>query len=323
MSSEIFPKRTLSIKTVTFTKALSFFLAIIYGSFIVISLQLQFFLGSGDINSYIHFFDEAGNDASVVTIRGDYAFRIAVFWLTEFFDITTISVLSYMAFAISSVIFYLYSINIRSQKYLIYILPLFLMVFFTPNVQVLFSSGIRSGIAFAILMLGFVSFKGLNRYILFFLASAVHLSMLPIISLYFLFKFLNNKRIKTPFIFSIIALLVGSFVIAIGSTRVHFVDVVSASIAYNLIIFYVALLIIFINKKALKDVYGFMSVGLILIYLMGLTIDASFIRYVGNAIILYLFFLIKRGEIGTIQTFSFGYSPFFLLTLYYSIANWF
>ena len=93
------------------TKALSFFLAIIYGSFIVISLQLQFFLGSGDINSYIHFFDEAGNDASVVTIRGDYAFRIAVFWLTEFFDITTISVLSYMAFAISSVIFYLYSIK--------------------------------------------------------------------------------------------------------------------------------------------------------------------------------------------------------------------
>ena len=203
MSSEIFPKRTLSIKTVTFTKALSFFLAIIYGSFIVISLQLQFFLGSGDINSYIHFFDEAGNDASVVTIRGDYAFRIAVFWLTEFFDITTISVLSYMAFAISSVIFYLYSINVRSQRYLIYILPLFLMVFFTPNVQVLFSSGIRSGIAFAILMLGFVSFKGLNRYILFFLASAVHLSMLPIISLYFLFNFLNNKRIKTPFIFSI------------------------------------------------------------------------------------------------------------------------
>ena len=111
MSSEIFSKRTLSIKTVTFTKAISFFLAIIYGSFIVISLQLQFFLGSGDINSYIHFFDEAGNDASVVTIRGDYAFRIAVFWLTEFFDITTISVLSYMAFAISSVIFYLYSIN--------------------------------------------------------------------------------------------------------------------------------------------------------------------------------------------------------------------
>ena len=38
---------------------------------------------------------------------------------------------------------------------------------------------------------------------------------------------------------------------------------------------------------------------------------------------LYLFFLIKRGEVGTIQTFSFGYSPFFILTLYYSIANWF
>ncbi len=321
MGSEIYPKRTLSIKTETFTRVLSFFFAIIYGSFIVISLQLQYALGSGDIHSYVHFFE--GNDESILTIRGDYAFRLAVFWLTAFFDITVISVLSYMAFAISFVIFYLYLINIRSQKYLIYILPLFLMVFFTPNVQVLFSSGIRSGIAFSILMLGFASFKGLNRYILFFLSSAVHLSMLPILSLYFLFRFLNNKRIRTPFIFSIIILIVGSFVIAIGSTRVHALDIVSASIAYNLLVFYAALLIILTNKKVLKDEYGFMSVGLILIYLMGLTIDASFIRYIGNAIVLYLFFLIKRGELGTIQTFSLGFSPFFLLTLYYSIANWF
>jgi len=82
-------------------------------------------------------------------------------------------------------------------------------------------------------------------------------------------------------------------------------------------------MMIFVNKKALKDLYGFLSVGLILIYLSGLLIESSFIRYVGNAIILYLFFIIKKGEIGTIQLFSLGYIPFFLLTLYYSIANWF
>ena len=103
----------------------------------------------------------------------------------------------------------------------------------------------------------------------------------------------------------------------------HFVDIVSNSIAYNLVIFYVSLLIIFINKKALKDIYGFMAIGLILVYLSGLLIDASFIRYVGNSIILYLLFLIRRGEVETIRVFSLGYSPFFLLTLYYSVANWF
>ena len=56
-------------------------------------------MGSGDINSYIHYFDEAGNDASVVAFGVDYVFRIGVFWLTEFFDVTTISVLSAMGFA--------------------------------------------------------------------------------------------------------------------------------------------------------------------------------------------------------------------------------
>tara|TARA_B100000963_G_scaffold191506_1_gene166545 strand:+ start:199 stop:642 length:444 start_codon:yes stop_codon:yes gene_type:complete len=147
--------------------------------------------------------------------------------------------------------------------------------------------------------------------------------MLPILALYFLFYILNNKRIKTPFIISLSLLVMGSFVITLGGTRVHSVDVDSASIAYNLIIFYVGFLIIFINKKAIKDIYGFLSVGLILVYLCGLFIDASFIRYVGNSIILYLFFLIKNGEKGTIQVFTLGYSPFFILTLLYSIINWF
>ena len=323
MSTEILNKSSISIKSQTLKKISSFVLATVYGIFIVISLQVQFSLGSGDIDSLIHFFDEAANDISTVALSGDYVFRIAVFYLTEYFDVETISVLTVMAFVISSLIFYLYSINIRSQSYLLYILPLFLMVFFTPNVQVLFSSGIRSGIAFTILMFALSSYKGVTKYLLFLLASAIHLSMLPILSLYFLFYILNNKRVKTPFVISLSLLFMGSFVIALGGTKVHFVDVDSASIAYNLIIFYVGLLIIFINKKAIKDIYGFLSVGLILIYICGLVIDASYIRYVGNSIILYLFFLIKNGEKGTIQVFTLGYAPFFILTLLYSIINWF
>ena len=147
--------------------------------------------------------------------------------------------------------------------------------------------------------------------------------MLPILSLYVLFYLLNNNKFKTPFAISLFILLSGCFSIALGASLVHVETTVSSSVAYNLIIFYVALLIMFINKKALKNLYGFLSVGLILIYLSGLFIDASFIRYVGNAIILYLFFLINKGEVGTIQVFTAGYAPFFVLTLFYSITNWF
>ena len=323
MNTSVLRKRQLTLKKQTFTKMLRLLISLGYGFFIVGSLLLQYFLGSGDINAYIHFFDEAGNDASVLTLQGDYAFRIAVFGLTEYFQQTTITILCYMAFIISSITFYIYSAKVRSKKYLIYILPLFLMVFFSPIVQVLFSSGIRSGIAFTILMIAFVYTKGITKYLLFLLSSAVHLSMLPILSLYVLFYLLNNNKFKTPFAISLFILLSGCFSIALGASLVHVETTVSSSVAYNLIIFYVALLIMFINKKALKNLYGFLSVGLILIYLSGLFIDASFIRYVGNAIILYLFFLINKGEVGTIQVFTAGYAPFFVLTLFYSITNWF
>ena len=196
------------------------------------------------------------------------------------------------------------------------------MVFFTPNVQVLFSSGIRSGIAFTVLMVAFVYFKGISKYFLFGLSILIHLSMLPIISLYFLFYMLNNKRFSMPFYLSLFLLVLGSFLIAIFGSLFHSTTEVTSSIFYNSLIFYVALLIIFINQRAAKNIYGFMSIGLILIVLSGLIIDVSFIRYVGNAIILYLFFLIKRGGAGTIQIFTIGYTPFFVLTLFYSIANY-
>ena len=196
------------------------------------------------------------------------------------------------------------------------------MVFFTPNVHVLFSSGIRSGIAFTILMIAIVYFKGVSKYILFGLSSVIHLSMLPILSLYYLFYMLNNKRIKSPLIASLFLLLLGSFLLAFTANTFNLTVSVSSSIFYNLLIFYFGLLIIFINKKVIKNIYGFMSVGLILIFLFGLIIDAHFIRYIGNAIILYLFFLINKGEAGTIQVFTIGYTPFFILTLFYSIANY-
>ena len=241
MNTHIIKKHTLSLKKETLKKFLYFILSIVYGAFIIASLQLQFYLGSGDINAYIHFFDEAGNDASVLTLRGDYAFRIAVFALTEFFQQSTITILSCMGFLSASITFYIYSVKVRSKQYWIYILPLFLMVFFTPIVQVVFSSGIRSGIAFTVLMIAFVYGRGVSKYLLFLLSSAIHLSMLPILSLYFLFYILNNKYFNTPFAVSLFLLLTGSFTIALGASVVHVETEVSSSMLYNLLILYVGL----------------------------------------------------------------------------------
>ena len=135
MSTEILQRTRLTIKSQTLNKILALILSIVYGLFIVLSLLIQFSLGSGDIDSLLHFFDEAGNDISTVSLSGDYVFRIAVFYITQYFDIETLVVLNAMAFLIAYLIFYLYSVNIRSQAYLIYILPLFFMVFFTPNTK--------------------------------------------------------------------------------------------------------------------------------------------------------------------------------------------
>ena len=129
-------------------------------------------------------------------------------------------------------------------------------------------------------------------------------------------------RIKSPFIIPLLLLLAFSFFITLASKIYQFnTTTVTSSIFFNFLIFYVGLLVIFINKKAIKNIYGFISVALFLIYIWGVFFDLSFMRYVGNAIILYLFFLIERGETGTIQVFTIGYIPFFALTVFYTIAN--
>lgn len=322
MNTNTLQGRQITIKKKSLLKFLSFTISLGYGAFIVYSLHFQFSIGSGDIGSYIFFFEVAGNTTESVVFSGDYAFRIAVFWLTNFFNIPVLDILSYIAFVISTTVFYLYLVNLRSEKYLIYLFPLLMMVFFTPNVQVLFSSGIRSGVAFTILLAAFINFNGFLRYLLLIFSCIIHLSMLPILALYVFFHFLNHRRVNSPILLSLFLLICGSFVIAYGSTLVHFVDIVAASSAYNIMIFYLGLLIAFTNKKVLKDPFGFISVGLILVYLSGLLIDASFIRYIGNSILLYFIFLIRRANSGTIQIFSIGYIPFFLLTLFYSVSNW-
>ena len=315
---------TYTVKRYSLYKFIGLSFALIYGFFIVGSLQNLYSTGTGDIDAYVNFFEEVDTITTnnAYSIIGDGVFRILVIFIGNYFNLEPITVLSYFAFIMSSLIFCIYAIHIRSTRYLIYILPIFLLIFFTPNVSNLFASGIRSGISFTILMISFIYFKGLPKYILFGLSSVIHLSMMPIIALYILYHMLKRIRIKSPFIVPLFILALISFFIVIASDILNFnVTPMNSSNLFNVLILFLGLLMIFSSKKVFKNIYGFISIGMIFIYLFGFIIDLSFSRYIWNAIILYLFFLINEGELGTIQVFTVGYIPFFFLVSFYAISN--
>lgn len=313
-----------TVKRYSLYKSIGLSFALIYGFFIVASLQNLYSLGSGDINSYVNFFEKVDINTTynAYSIIGDGVFRVLVIFIGNYFNLEPLTVLSVFAFIMSSLIFCIYAIHIRSTRYLIYLLPIFLLIFFTPNVSNLFASGIRSGISFTILMISFIYFKGLPKYILFGLSSVIHFSMMPIIALYILYHMLKRIRIKSPFIVPLFILALFSFFIVIASDILKFnVTPINSSNLFNIAILFVGLLMIFSSKKVFKNIYGFISIGMIFIYLFGFIIDLSFSRYIWNAIILYLFFLINKGELGTIQVFTAGYIPFFFIVSFYAISN--
>lgn len=315
---------TESIKKNTHIYFLALIGAIAYGFFAFTSMQSLYFLGSGDINELVNYFDDhPGLDTiGQEGIGTNTAFRYAVIFLGIFFQTEFIIILSYIAFITASISFGICAVNIRSSKHLIYVLPLFLMIFFSPNVIFLFSSGIRSAIAFAFLLLAIVNKNLLIRYILFVLSSVIHISMIPIIALYFLFYILRDRRINISSLSSYFLLFLYSISVVYFAYRYQYnVTLVNSSIFYNFLIFCLALLLLFSSKKSIKNVYGFMSIGIILIVVAGNFIDVSFSRYTGNALIFYLFFLVKEAYPSTLMIFSFGYVPFFILTLYFSALN--
>ena len=199
----------LQIKKYRMVKILGIFISSFYGLFVINSLQRLYATDSGDINAYIDFFKDIDifTTFNEYSLTGDGIFRLVVIFLGNFFNIEIINVLSLLAFITSTIVFSIYIIKIRSREYLIYLLPLLFLVFFTPMVTNLFASSIRSGLALTFLLLAFVYFKGILKYLLFGLSASIHLSMLPIISLYFLFQILNKIKTRSTLIFPIVSLL--------------------------------------------------------------------------------------------------------------------
>lgn len=320
----------ISIKNDTFLKFALTLFAFAYGFFVADSLQTLYMSNSGDINEYIDFFEDYSKDVAVVwdigtrngAIHGDTIFRVGIIFFSNYLDMEVLSFITLVSFMMSTLVFLACSVSILSRKNIIYLLPILLCIFLTPNVSNLFASAIRSGIAFTILMLSMIYLRGYKLYIFFLLSSLIHLSMMPIIFFYFSYHTIRKLQIKSPFIVPFFLLILISFSMTLASFVLNFnITPTNSSIFFKIFTLYLGLLVIFTNRKAIQNIYGFMSMGLILVYLAGLIIDISFLRYVGNALVLYLLFLIKKGGVGTVQVFTIGYIPFFLLTSFYSIAN--
>ena len=110
----------LSIKKHTVINFVGLLFSVAYGFFVIASLQRLYLSGGTDISQYVSFFEDY--DIAVAysqfSIRGDGVFRVGVNLLKEYFNTETITVLSSLAFMTSSIIFCIFSRNIRSSKYL-------------------------------------------------------------------------------------------------------------------------------------------------------------------------------------------------------------
>jgi hypothetical protein len=315
---------TLSIKKNTLKNFFALLGSITYGFFVVASLHRLFLLDSGDVNDLVDFFDEMkGADIlAIYSIAGDGIFRFAVVSLAALLGAEVIDLLGYIAFTTSLICFWICAVNIKSSNHLIHILPLFLMIFLSQNVVNLFASGVRSGIAFTILMIAINHRNVIIKCFLFGLSSMFHLSMLPIIFVYILFYILRDRRINASLLSSYFLLILYSFSIAILAyiTKFNVTDV-NSSFILNFLIFCIALLMIFTTKKVIGNVFGFMSIGIILIVIAGNMIDLSFSRYIGNALLLYLLFLTQESNLNNLKVFSLGFAPYFAITTFYSLLN--
>ena len=149
----------------------------------------------------------------------------------------------------------------------------------------------------------------------------MHLSMLPFIVLYFLFNFLENKKINFSIIIFIYVLIIFSLLLNYLAYQAYSLATVAQSLNYQIFVSVTILVFIFINYKIFKNLYGFLAVGAGLIVIFGFLFDQSFLRYLGNFFVFYLYFLIKEGNSNSIRLTCLAYFPFFCLSTYYSVIN--
>ena len=293
-------------------------LVILYGYFVVVNLNIDFTNQSGDIGQLVRNADIKINNSN---LTHEFLFYYLLNYLNNIFNIEYIDFFKFIAFSTSTIVFFIYTVNVNIKNYSSYAWPLLLIVFLTPRVFDLFGSGIRSGFAFCILFYAMIYLKGIKRYILFVTSIYIHLSMLPFAGLFFLFNFFKIIRVRpSASIYYLFLVILGIFAIFVSSNYYNLQNVAQSN-TYQFLIFILTLFFIFVDKGAIKNIYGFLSIGIMSVVLIGCLFDLSFIRYIGNAILFYIFFLIENNSKRSFKLFFIAYLPFFVLTTLYSIPG--
>lgn len=316
--------KSLTIKRGRATVILSYLAAALYGWFIVSALERLYLSDSGDINALVNFFDDIGGMENLAqySLVGDGLFRYGILFLINITGFDILTILSFIAFSTSTTFMLLYFSKLKISSNIFLIIPIIIMVFFTPVVSTVFSSAIRSSIAFVILFFALNSLSGLYKYLLFTISSIIHLSMVPIIALFLLFGFYR----KTGLISNPVLVWLGLFFYAASMVSVAFflqfnTTLLNQGVFYNFLTICLAGLMILSCRFSIKKESLFIAIGLILVVLFGFAFNLSFSRYVGISLLFYLMYLtLQRGAL-VIVAFSTGYVFYFLPTLFYSISN--
>lgn len=309
---------SLSIKKIYLYNIFKAISALFYGYFILLNINLDLVNDSGDISSLLKQVNIKITDPNLTF---EYLFYFLINKINIYSNIDYFTIFKSIAVFSSLIIFYIFSINSNFKSNSIYLLILFLLIFITPRVFDLFASGIRSGLAFSIFFLALITKNKFLKYPLYILSGYIHLSMIPFIGLLVSFNLIKILKINISkfliFIFLVFyAVLVNYF------TNI-FLDItfVSQSFKYKILILFILIIFLTLDPKVFKNIYGFISIGILTIVILGFIFDTSYVRYIGNSLLFYFYFLIKDNNKNSIKLFLICYLPVFLLMSFYSIRN--
>ena len=150
---------------------------------------------------------------------------------------------------------------------------------------------------------------------------AFHLSMIPIVICYLLFYFINNRKFNASFLASFLLVFLYSVVISLASNIFYKPSSFVVGIYYYITILILFFIMISCNKQVLKNVDGFISIGLLIIVLLGPIFDSDFTRYLGNIFIFFLFFVCSKPSINTIKIVTLSFLPYLVLANIYHIPT--
>tara|TARA_B100001057_G_scaffold476314_1_gene544140 strand:- start:3598 stop:4542 length:945 start_codon:yes stop_codon:yes gene_type:complete len=308
----------LSIRKIYLYNIFKALLAFFYGYFILLNINLDLVNDSGDISSLLKQVENKINDPDLTF---EYLFYFLINKVNDLFNVDYFTIFKSIAFFSSIFIFYIFSINSNFKSNSIYLIILFFLIFITPRTYDLFASGIRSGFAFSIFFLALIYKNQLLKYSLYILSCYIHFSMIPFIGLLVSFNLIKILKLNISK-FLIFNFLIFFAILMNYLTNVYLdVTFVSQSFRYKILILFIFIIFLTLDQKVYRNRYGFISIGILSIVIIGFIFDTSYVRYIGNSLLFYLYFLIEHNNRNSIKIFLICYAPIFFLMSFYSIRN--